>query len=84
MGKRRGEVEEAVKRAFFSPDRGKYVIYVLDRAEGRSELKPIPADKISDVRGGYIFVGGEAIPFHRVYEVRDKENRVVYKRRAPR
>ncbi len=44
-------------------------------------MKAIPADSIDDVRGGYIFTRGYAIPFHRVLEVRDVKGRVIYTRK---
>ncbi|MGC9181484.1 RNA repair domain-containing protein [Thermogladius sp. KZ2Tp1] len=81
MGRRRGEIEEVLRRVFFSGHRSEYIVYVLDRTPEGEGLKAIPADSIDDVRGGYIFTRGYAIPFHRVLEVRDVKGRVIYTRK---
>lgn len=66
---------------FFGGERDKYIVYVRFREEGSEELVPIPASLISDVRRGYIYVGDNMIPFHRVEEIRTRDGRIVYARR---
>ncbi len=81
MPRRRGEIEEWLKRVFFGGEREKYVVYVRFREEGSEELVPIPASLINDVRRGYIYVGDNMIPFHRVKEIRTRDGRIVYTRK---
>lgn len=81
MTRRRGEIEEWVKRVFYGGERDKYVIYVRWREEGVEELVPIPCNMITDVRRGYIVVGEAMIPFHRVEEIRDTSGRLLFKRK---
>lgn len=52
------------------------------RTEAGEILKPIPAAAVEDVRRGYIFVGGTAIPFHRVEEIRRVDGQVVFRKRG--
>jgi uncharacterized protein (UPF0248 family) len=81
MGKKRGEVEEWLKRLFFTGCLKNYFIFVKFRVDGEETLKPIPGELVLDVRRGYIHTAsGEQIPFHRVVEIRDKKGVVVYKR----
>lgn len=81
MGKKRGEIEEWLKRIFFSGRGDQYVILIKHRTNSEELLKPIPGDGISDVRRGLIYIkSGEAIPYHRVVEIRRKNGEVVYRR----
>jgi uncharacterized protein (UPF0248 family) len=81
MGRKRGEIEEWLKRIFFTGKSREYFIYVKFRVDGEETLKPIPGEVVVDVRGGYIYTAsGEQVPFHRVVEIRDKKGVVVYKR----
>jgi len=80
LKRRRGEIEEHLKRVFFHGPREDYVVFVKYRVGSVEELRPIPANMIDDVRGGYIFVGGDKIPFHRVVEIRTRDGKIVYSR----
>ncbi|MGC8982799.1 MAG: RNA repair domain-containing protein [Desulfurococcaceae archaeon] len=80
MGKKRGEVEEHLKKVFFGGRKEDYIVFVRYRLDGEEQLRPIPGELITDVRGGYIHVGEDRIPFHRVAEIRTKKGELVYKR----
>ncbi|MEM1762005.1 MAG: RNA repair domain-containing protein [Desulfurococcaceae archaeon] len=81
MGRKRGKIEEWLKRVFFSGRGDQYVVFIKHRTDGEEILKPIPGDEISDVRGGFVYVkAGEVIPYHRVVEIRRKNGEVVYRR----
>jgi len=80
MGRRKGEIEEWVRRIFFGGRREDYIVYVKYRTVDGEEYKPIPASFIDDVRGGYIVVGDDLIPLHRVVEIRDRDGKTVYSR----
>jgi uncharacterized protein (UPF0248 family) len=80
MTRRRGDIEDWLKRVFFGGDREKYVIYVRYREGGKEELIPIPASLVKDIRGGYIYVGDTMIPYHRVEEIRDRDGNLLFKR----
>lgn len=82
MGRKRGEVEEWLKRVFFGGKKEDYVVLVKFRLDGEELLRSIPGELIRDVRGGCIYVGEDCIPFHRVVEIRTKKGEVVYKRRC--
>ncbi len=84
MTRKRGEIEEWVRRVFFGGDRDRYIIFVRYREEGEENLVPIPASIISDVRRGYIIIGDTMIPFHRVVEIRDSDGRLLYRRSKKR
>ena len=43
-------------------------------------MKPLPGELITDVRRGYIFIGEDQVPFHRVVEIRLKNGKLVYRR----
>jgi len=80
VGRRRGEVEEWLKRVFFGGKRSEYVVYIRFRTNIGEEYRPLPVDFIDDVRRGYIIVGEDKIPFHRVVEIRDKSGKILYTR----
>ncbi|WP_448579127.1 DUF504 domain-containing protein [Thermosphaera sp.] len=80
MPKRKGEIEEWLKRIFFGGCKNEYVVYIKYRDEGADVLKPVPGEFITDVRRGYIFIGEDQIPFHRVVEIRLKNGKLVYRR----
>ncbi len=81
MGRRRGAIEEWLKKVMWGGHREEYIIYIKHRGEdGVETLKPIYAGEIADVRGGYIVIGDEVIPFHRVMEIRKKSGEIVYRR----
>lgn len=80
MGRRRGAIEEWLRRIFFSGQKEQYIILVKFRQNSEENLKPIPGELIEDVRGGYIFVGDELVPYHRVVEIRTKKGETVYRR----
>ncbi len=80
MTRRKGEIEEWLKKIFFGGRKNDYVVYVKHRYEGVDVLKPLPGEFITDVRRGYIFIGEDQVPFHRVVEIRLKNGRVVYRR----
>lgn len=84
--RKRGEIEEWLRRIFFGGRKEDYVIYVRFRVDGDVTLRPIPGDYIVDIRSGYIYAkDGSAIPFHRVEEIRSKKGEIIYKRgSAPR
>lgn len=83
MGRRRGEIEEWLKRIMWGGGRENYVIYIRHRSmDGIEDLKPIYGEEISDIRHGYIVVGEDYIPFHRVVEIRDKKGNIVYRRKS--
>jgi len=80
VGRRRGEVEEWLKRVFFGGKRSEYIVYIRFRTNTGEEYRPLPGDFIDDVRRGYIIVGEDKIPFHRVVEIRDKSGKILYTR----
>lgn len=80
--KRRGEIEEWLKRIFFGGRKEDYVVLVKYRIDGEEHLQPLPGELISDVRGGYIYIGNDCIPFHRVVEIRTKKGEILYKRQS--
>ncbi|ACL11778.1 DUF504 domain-containing protein [Desulfurococcus amylolyticus] len=80
MGRKRGELENWLRRIVFGGFKNNYVIYIRYRAESGEILKPVPGELIIDLRAGYIYTHNEIIPLHRVEEIRDKNNRVLYKR----
>ncbi|MET1159908.1 MAG: RNA repair domain-containing protein [Thermoprotei archaeon] len=80
MGRRRGEIEEWLKRVFFGRNRNNYIVYIRFRVGNSEEYRPIPAELIDDVRGGYIVIGEDKIPYHRVVEIRDRKGNIVYSR----
>lgn len=80
VGRRRGDIENWLKRVFFGGRKQDYIVLVKFRVNGEETLRSIPGEIITDVRGGYIRVGDELIPFHRVVEIRTKKGDVVYKR----
>jgi uncharacterized protein (UPF0248 family) len=81
MGRRKGEIEEVLKRIFFAGKREDYIVLIIDRSPEGEALKPIPAASIEDIRGGYIYVKDNVIPFHRVVEVRDVKGNIIYSRK---
>ncbi|MFZ8791743.1 MAG: DUF504 domain-containing protein [Thermosphaera aggregans] len=81
MTRRKGEIEEWLKKIFFGGRKDDYVVYVKYRDEGVDVLKPLPGEFITDVRRGYIFIGEDQVPFHRVVEIRLKNGKLVYRRR---
>jgi len=83
LGRKRGEIEEWLRRIVWGGFKDEYVVYIRFRREdGVEELYPIPATHITDLRHGYMYVHGEPIPLHRVVEIRDKNGVVVYRRRG--
>ncbi|MCC6040619.1 MAG: RNA repair domain-containing protein [Desulfurococcaceae archaeon] len=83
-GKKRGEIEEWLRRIIFSGVKDDYVVLIRHRENSEEVLKPVPGTLLKDVRGGYMIVDGEVIPLHRVEEIRRKNGVVVYKRRGMR
>lgn len=81
MPKRMGEIEYWLKRLFFSGRKEDYIVYIRYRVDGEEELRPIPGKFIDDIRRGYIIVGEDMIPFHRVEEIRTRDGKIVFKRR---
>ncbi len=80
MGRRRGEIEEYLKRVFFHGPRKEYIIFIKYRTGEGEEYRPIPVELIDDVRGGYIIIGEDKIPYHRVVEIRRKNGEIIYSR----
>jgi len=80
MGRRKGDIEYYLKKVFFHGPRENYVVFIKYRVGGVEEYRPIPVSLIDDVRGGYIIVGGDKIPFHRVVEIRDRNGLIIYTR----
>ncbi|ADV64464.1 RNA repair domain-containing protein [Desulfurococcus mucosus] len=80
MGRRRGELENWLRRIVFGGRRSDYTVYVRFRTENGEVLKPIPGSLIEDFRGGYIYTRDEVIPLHRVEEIRDSHDTLVYRR----
>jgi len=81
-GKKRGEIEEWLRRIVYGGSRDDYIIYIKHREDGEEVLRPIPGSLLRDVRGNCMIVEGEIIPLHRVVEIRRKNGVVVYKRRS--
>lgn len=82
MGRKRGEIEDWLKRIMWSGRRSDYIIYIrYRRPNGVEELRPIDGDEIVDVRRGYIILWDSMIPYHRVEEIRLKNGKIVFKRR---
>lgn len=85
LGKKRGLVEEWLKRIKWGGCSRDYVIYIRHRrcSDNVEDLRPIPGNDIADVRRGYIILkNGEYIPFHRVEEIKFRDGRVLYSRRS--
>lgn len=81
MGRRRGEIEDWLKKIFFSGRSSEYVVFIRHRVNEEEIYTPIPGESITDVRRGFIYIkSGEVIPFHRVVEIRNKKGDLVYKR----
>jgi len=80
-GKKRGEIEEWLRRIVFGGFKDEYMIFIRHRENGEEFLRPIPGSLITDIRRGSMIVQGEIIPIHRVEEIRRKNGFVVYKRR---
>lgn len=78
--KKRGEIEVWLKRIFFGMNKDKYYVVIKHRVGGIETYRSIPFTAISDVRGGYIIVGEDCIPFHRVVEIRSVDEKIVYSR----
>lgn len=78
--KRRGEIEEWLRRVFFGGPREDYVVFVKHRTNGELVYRAIPANSIDDVRSGYIVVGSEKIPIHRVAFIKRRNGTTVYSR----
>ncbi len=81
MHRKRGEIEKWVRRIMFAGEKKKYIIYIKHRTEEGEELRAIPGEIIDDVRRGYIIIGDEMIPFHRVEEIRDVNGKLLYSRK---
>ncbi|MEM1713420.1 MAG: DUF504 domain-containing protein, partial [Desulfurococcaceae archaeon] len=65
MGRKKGEVENWLKKIFFSGASSEYTVFIKHRVNSEESLKPIPGELILDVRRGYIYTRtGEQIPFH--------------------
>lgn len=79
--KKRGEIEEWLRKVFFGMDRGRYVLVIRHRSDAGEEYKFIPFSSIKDIRRGYIYVGEDIIPLHRVLEIRSVNGEVIYSRR---
>ena len=79
-GKKRGEIEEWLRRIIFGGSKDKYIIFIKHRENGEEVLRPIPGSLLEDVRGNSMIVQGEIIPLHRIVEIRRKNGIVVYKR----
>lgn len=80
-GRKRGEIEEWLKRIVFGGFKDEYMIFIRHRENSEEFLRPIPGSLITDIRRGSMIVQGEIIPIHRVEEIRRKNGVVVYKRR---
>ncbi len=81
MGRRRGEIEEWLRKVVFSGEKDEYIVFIKHRTNEGVILRPIPGRFIDDLRRGYLYVGEEMIPFHRVVEIRRKDGAIVYSRR---
>ncbi len=81
MGRRRGEIEEWLRKVVFSGEKNEYIVFIKHRTDEGVILRPIPGRFIDDLRRGYLYVGEEIIPFHRVVEIRRKDGTIVYSRR---
>ncbi len=81
MGRRRGEIEEWLRKVVFSGEKNEYIVFIKHRTDEGVILRPIPGRFIDDLRRGYLYVGEEMIPFHRVVEIRRKDGTIVYSRR---
>lgn len=79
--KKRGEIEFWLRRVFFGMDREKYVLVIKHRTGFEEGYRFIPFSSIKDIRRGYVYVDEDAIPFHRVVEIRNIYGEVVYSRR---
>ncbi len=84
MGRKRGEIEEWLRKVVFSGDKEEYIVFIKHRTDEGVVLRPIPGRFIDDLRRGYLYVGEEMIPFHRVVEIRRKNGSIVYRRRLGR
>lgn len=80
--KKRGELEEWLRKIFFGGKKEEYVVYIKFRVNGEEQLRPIPGEFITDVRHGCIYVGSDVIPLHRVVEIRNKKGDLLYKRES--
>lgn len=78
--RKRGEIENWLKKIFFHGPRSEYVVYIKYRTSEGLEYRAIPVDVINDIRSGYIIVGEDKIPFHRVVFIKKKNGSIVYSR----
>ena len=69
-----------MKRVFFHGPREEYIVFIKFRIGNEEEYRPIPVSMIDDIRGGYIIIGDDKIPFHRVVEIRSRDAKIIYSR----
>jgi len=77
----RSEIKSILK--WFKYEERDYMVVVLDRdEEGVARLKEIPLNRVERVTGWAMYLddGYTVIPLHRVYMVKDKRGRVVWRR----
>ncbi|MEM1675471.1 MAG: RNA repair domain-containing protein [Desulfurococcaceae archaeon] len=79
-GKKRGEIENWLKKVFFHGPRNEYVVYIRFRTNSGLEYRAIPVELIDDIRDGYIVIGDDKIPYHRVVFIKKKNGSIVYSR----
>ncbi len=82
MGRRRGKIEEWLKKIKWGGKSSEYIVLVRFRDENDvTILKPVKGEDIIDIRRGFIVLKNSVIPFHRVEEIRSKDGKILYKRK---
>ncbi|MCE4603090.1 MAG: RNA repair domain-containing protein [Desulfurococcales archaeon] len=77
----RSEIRSILK--WFKYEDRDYLVSVLDRdEEGAARLRDIPLRRVERITSWALYLddGDTVIPLHRVYMVKDREGRVVWRR----
>ncbi|MEB3861937.1 MAG: RNA repair domain-containing protein [Desulfurococcales archaeon] len=77
----RSEIRSILK--WFKYEDRDYLVSILDRdEEGVARLKDIPLRRVERITSWALYLddGDTVIPLHRVYMVKDREGRVVWRR----
>jgi len=80
MGKKRGAIEEQLRRIIYGSKCPNCTILIVDRAE-TTGYKEIPVNTITKVTQSYLILkDGTLIPLHRVLGIKDKHGNIIWKR----
>ncbi|HIC98240.1 MAG TPA: DUF504 domain-containing protein [Pyrodictiaceae archaeon] len=80
MSKKRGIIEEQLRRIIYGGKCSNCTILVIDRRK-TSGYREIPVNAVSRVSQSYLILkDGTLIPLHRVLGVKDENGNIVWKR----